>query len=103
MVENAKKHGTLVLFLGCTGLPSGEAVALHVDDVALNRRRVDVHENAVEVGGTIHVGNQDRGITKRAVPTVLAPLLSFLAEDRTSSHHSRPAAHSRQPRHQCRR
>lgn len=49
-------HPTLVLFLAYTGLRWGEATGLRVKHVDALRRRVGVEENAVLVGGVIHVG-----------------------------------------------
>ena len=64
----------------------GEATALHVRDVDLNRRRVDVHENAVEVSGTIHVGTPKTGEARSVpFPPFLAPLLAALTENKTPS------------------
>ena len=84
LAENATKHSTLVLLLAYTGLRWGEAVALHVADIDLTRRRVDVHENAVEVAGTIHVGTPKTGVSRSVpFPPFLTPLLASLAKDKT--------------------
>jgi len=86
LAESAKKHRTMVLFLAYTGLRWGEATALHVSDVDLNRRRVDVHQNAVEVSGTIHVGTPKTGEARSVpFPPFLAPLLAASANDKASS------------------
>lgn len=66
-VADAAKHPALVLVLAYCGLRWGEAVALRVKDVDLHRRRLTVHENAVEVGGRIHVGTP-KGHRARTVP-----------------------------------
>ncbi len=85
LADNAKKHRTLVLFLAYTGLRWGEATALRVRDVDLERRRVDVHENAVEVSGTIHVGTPKTGEARSVpFPPFLSPLLSALTENKSS-------------------
>jgi len=86
LADNAKKHRTMVLFLAYTGLRWGEATALHVRDVDLDRRRVDIHENAVEVSGTIHVGTPKTGEARSVpFPPFLAPLLASMTENKTPS------------------
>jgi integrase len=85
LADNAKKQRTLVLFLAYTGLRWGEAVALRVRDLDLERRRVDVHENAVEVSGTIHVGTPKTGEARSVpFPPFLSSLLSALTETKSS-------------------
>ena len=85
LADNAKKQRTLVLFLAYTGLRWGEATALRVRDVDLDRRRVDVHENAVEVSGTIHVGTPKTGEARSVpFPPFLSPLLSAITENKSS-------------------
>jgi integrase len=86
LADCAKKHRTMVLFPAYTGLRWGEATALRVRDVDLDRRRVDVHENAVEVSGTIHVGTPKTGEARSVpFPPFLAPLLKALTEQKASS------------------
>ncbi|MGV8883446.1 MAG: tyrosine-type recombinase/integrase [Rhodoglobus sp.] len=65
--DNAKHHGTLVLFLAYTGLRWGEATGLRVRSLDALRRRVNVTENAVAVGGKIVVGTP-KSHTARSVP-----------------------------------
>ena len=85
LADNAKKQRTLVFFLAYTGLRWGEATALRVRDVDLDRRRVDVHENAVEVSGTIHVGTPKTGESRSVpFPPFLSPLLAALTENKSS-------------------
>ena len=71
------RQSTLVLFLAYTGLRWGEATGLRISDVDLVRRRVQVTENAVNVGGHIVVGtpksHQGRSVP---YPLFLAPLLA---------------------------
>ncbi|WP_104183586.1 tyrosine-type recombinase/integrase [Mycobacterium avium] len=55
------RYGSLILLLGTVGLRWGEAAALRVRDVDFLRRRVVLHENAVAVGGRIHVGTLKTG------------------------------------------
>lgn len=52
----ASKYPTLVLVLAYTGLRWGEASALRVRHLDMLRRRIKVEDNAVDVGGVIHVG-----------------------------------------------
>ncbi|MFF0943721.1 tyrosine-type recombinase/integrase [Kocuria sp. CPCC 205300] len=66
-VAEASKYPALVLVLAYCGLRWGEAVALRVRDVDLDKRRLMVHENAVEVAGKVHVGTT-KGHKSRAVP-----------------------------------
>lgn len=75
MAESAGEWRTLVLLLAYTGLRWGEAVGLRVGDLNLLRRRVQVERNAVEVGGTFHVGTPKSGEGR----SVALPL--FLVED----------------------
>ncbi|WP_431278281.1 site-specific integrase [Leifsonia poae] len=76
----------MVLFLAYTGLRWGEATALRVRDVDLGRRRVDVHENAVEVSGIIHVGTPKSGESRSVpFPPFLAPLLATTIENKAPS------------------
>lgn len=55
-LAEASAHPTLVLFLAYTGLRWGEATGLRVRHVDALRRRVSVEENAVLVGGVVHIG-----------------------------------------------
>nr|WP_307861060.1 site-specific integrase [Microbacterium sp. SD291] len=55
-LADASGHPVLVLFLAYTGLRWGEATGLRVKHVDALRRRVNVEENAVLVGGVIHIG-----------------------------------------------
>lgn len=58
---------TLLRFLAYTGLRWGEATALRIGDIDLERRRVFVQENAVDVNGTVVVGST-KGDESRSVP-----------------------------------
>lgn len=55
LASHAKYPG-FVRFLALTGLRWGEATALRVKHLDLNRRRANIEENAVSVNGKIHVG-----------------------------------------------
>lgn len=57
----------LIFFLAYTGLRWGEATGLRLRDVDLNRRRATVYENAVLVGGKLHIGSP-KSHASRAVP-----------------------------------
>jgi integrase len=61
LATESGRYGSLVLVLGTVGLRWGEAAALRVSDVDFLRRRVVLHENAVAVGGTTHVGTLKTG------------------------------------------
>lgn len=63
----AGEKGPLVLLLAYTGLRWGEAAGLRVKDVDTVRRRLFVSQNAVEVGGEIHVGTP-KTHKRRSVP-----------------------------------
>src|SRR6218665_3359050 len=56
LAGQAHPHGTLVSVLAYTGLRWGEATALRVRDIDLERRRLTVAVNAVNVGSTNVVG-----------------------------------------------
>ncbi|WP_394770468.1 tyrosine-type recombinase/integrase [Lacisediminihabitans sp.] len=78
LAEHAGDNSTLVLTLAYTGLRWGEAVGLRVKDLNTLRRRLEVCENAVRVGGVIVVGTPKTHAT-RSVP--FPELLTFhLAE-----------------------
>jgi integrase len=51
------RPGSLVLLLGVGGLRWGEAIALRVCDIDFLRRRIELHRNAVCVGGVFHAGS----------------------------------------------
>jgi integrase len=53
---NPGQHRTLVLVLAYTGIRWGEAVGLRVRDVEFLRRRLNVNENAVQLGVNHAVG-----------------------------------------------
>lgn len=65
--NEAKTHGTLVLFLAYTGLRWGEATGLTVGNIDFIRRRVVVESNAVLVNGKVRVGTP-KTHRKRWVP-----------------------------------
>jgi integrase len=57
----------LVLTLAYTGIRWGEAVALRVRDVQFLRRRLSVHDNAVQIGARHELG-RPKSRTERSVP-----------------------------------
>ncbi|GHD50687.1 site-specific integrase [Mycetocola manganoxydans] len=67
LADSAGVQSTLVLFLAYTGLRWGEATGMRVQDLDALRRRVSVHENAVNVGGRIVVGTP-KSHASRSVP-----------------------------------
>ncbi|MHA7271608.1 tyrosine-type recombinase/integrase [Arthrobacter sp. HLT1-20] len=80
----ASKYPALVLTLAYCGLRWGEAVGLRVKDLDMLRRRVNVTENAVEVGSKIEVGTP-KNHKRRAVPfpEFLGDLLAKQCEGKT--------------------
>jgi len=60
-------HALLVLLLAYTGLRWGEAIGLRIRDIDLERRRISVTVNAVEVAGLIEVGTP-KSHKRRPVP-----------------------------------
>lgn len=72
--DNARTQSTLVLFLAYTGLRWGEATGLRVQNLDTLRRRVNVQENAVNVGGKVIVG------TPKSHEARSVPYPAFLSE-----------------------
>jgi integrase len=56
LADESGRYRSLVLLLGVGGLRWGEAAALRVSDVDFLRRRIELHRNAVYVGGEFVVG-----------------------------------------------
>lgn len=67
LADQSGANETLILFLAYTGLRWGEAVGLRVNSVDLQRQRVLVRENAVNVAGTILSGSP-KSHESRSVP-----------------------------------
>ena len=67
LADEAGHHRALVLVLAYCGLRWGEAIALRVHDVEFLRRRLSVHENAVQLS-TRHAMGQTKGRKARSVP-----------------------------------
>jgi integrase len=64
-----------VLLLGYTGLRWGEATALRVCDINLDRRRIDVSRAFSDVGGRIVLG------TPKSHQSRTVPVPGFLARE----------------------
>ena len=67
LATESGRHRALVLTLAYTGIRWGEAVALRVRDVQFLRRRLSVHDNAVQLG-VDHAVGQTKGRKERSVP-----------------------------------
>lgn len=67
LAASAGSNGLLVEVLAYTGLRWGELTGLRVRDVDTAQRRLNVHENAVMVGSTVHVGTP-KTHASRSVP-----------------------------------
>lgn len=67
LAEECGEHRTLVLVLAYCGLRWGEAIGLRVRDVEFLRRRLSVHENAVQLG-VDHAVGPTKGRKARSVP-----------------------------------
>ncbi|MGA4690713.1 tyrosine-type recombinase/integrase [Rhodococcus sp. AB351] len=105
LAHEAGRNGALVFVLAYCGLRWGEAIALRVRDVDFLRRRLTVHENAVQVG-TKHVVGTTKGDKVRSVP-VPAFVLDAVAKQcegrsrddlvfpgRDGNHMRRPVSHT---------
>jgi integrase len=67
LADESGEHRALVLTLAYTGVRWGEAIALRVRDVEFLRRRLSVHENAVQLG-VDHAVGATKGKQARSVP-----------------------------------
>ncbi|WP_137145081.1 site-specific integrase [Mycolicibacterium sp. CR10] len=67
LAEEAGEHRALVLTLAYCGIRWGEAVALRVRDIEFLRRRLSIHENAVQLG-VDHAVGATKGRKARSVP-----------------------------------
>jgi integrase len=67
LAAESGQHRALVLTLAYTGIRWGEAVALRVRDVQFLRRRLSVHDNAVQIGVRHELG-RTKSRTDRSVP-----------------------------------
>lgn len=79
LADEAGQHRPLVLTLAYTGLRWGEVVALRVRDVEFLRRRLTVHDNAVQLGVDHAVGRTKSKRTRSVpVPQFILDELSVL-------------------------
>jgi integrase len=67
LANESGQHRVLVLTLAYTGIRWGEAVALRVRDVQFLRRRLSVHDNAVQLG-VDHAVGVTKSRQERSVP-----------------------------------
>ena len=67
LADESGQHRALVLTLAYTGIRWGEAVALRVRDVQFLRRRLSVHDNAVQLG-VDHAVGRTKSRKERSVP-----------------------------------
>ncbi|HEY9316118.1 tyrosine-type recombinase/integrase [Williamsia sp.] len=67
LAAESGQHRALVLTLAYTGLRWGELIALRVRDVEFLRRRLTVHDNAVQLG-VEHAEGLTKSRTTRSVP-----------------------------------
>jgi integrase len=78
LARESKRMAPLVYTLAYCGLRWGEATALRVKSVDRVRRRLTVTENAVMVGGTLHVGtpktHESRSVPYPAFLDALLPI-----------------------------
>jgi integrase len=67
LAAESGQHRALVLTLPYTGIRWGEAVALRVRDIQFLRRRLSVHDNAVQLG-VVHAVGKTKSRKERSVP-----------------------------------
>ncbi len=67
LAEASGSRALMVLILSYSGIRWGEAAGLRVGDLDFERRRINVVENAVEVGGRVEVGTP-KSHKQRSVP-----------------------------------
>jgi integrase len=84
LADESGSHDTLILFLSYTGLRWGEATGLKVRDLDAQRRRVQVRENAVNVGGQIIVGTpKTHKVRSVPFPSFMSVALTSLGEGKS--------------------
>lgn len=82
--ESGQRYRALVLLLGTVGLRWGEAAALRVSDIDFLRRRITLHENAVQVAGKIVVGSLKTGNKRTvALPGFVADAIAVSCEGKS--------------------
>jgi integrase len=84
LAEESGEHRALVLTLAYCGIRWGEAIALRVRDVEFLRRRLSVHENAVQLGVDHAVGpTKGRKARSVPVPSFVLDELALQCRDKT--------------------
>lgn len=84
LAHEAGKHRPLVLTLAYTGIRWGEAVALRARDVEFRRRRLTIHDNAVQLGVDHAVGRTKSRRTRSVpAPGFVLDELAVLCEGRS--------------------
>lgn len=83
-LAEASKHPSIVLLLAYTGLRWGEVTAIRVRNIDVEKRRIRIDENAVDVAGTIHVGQPKTSQGRRTItyPAFLGLHIGELMEGR---------------------
>ena len=77
LAAEAGDKGVIVLVLAYTGMRWGELAGLHVSDLEILRRRVNITRNAVNVGGAVKVGTpKTHELRSVALPKFLVELLA---------------------------
>lgn len=102
LAEASGKQSTLIYLLAYTGLRWGEATALRLNNLDLLKKRLTVSENAVSVGGTIHLGTPKSHEARNVpLPEFIIPLLAQECEgkSRTSLVFGDGYNHLKQPSH----
>jgi integrase len=83
LADESGQHRALVFVLAYCGLRWGEAIGLRVRDVEFLRRRLTVHENAVQIGARHAVGpTNGRQARSAPVPTFVLDELSMQCADK---------------------
>jgi integrase len=84
LADEAGRYKSLVLLLSVAGARWGECAALRMRDIDFLRRRIELHTNAVKVGGTFEVGslksNKNRVVV---VPAFVTDALAQTAQGKS--------------------
>lgn len=84
LANESGQYATLVRVLAYTGIRWGEAVGLKVEGLDMLRRRIQVNENAVNVGGEIIVGTpKSHKVRSVPFPEFLSVPLAQLCEGKS--------------------
>lgn len=83
LIKQANRYKSLVAFLAYTGVRWGEAAALTVADVDLQKQRAAITKSASTVGGKVIVGGTKTGTARSvAIPTPVIPHLKEAMKDK---------------------